>query len=91
MTALILVTIGLGNGLLHDGAIITCWLIINEFQGEFPSRIIAKLETIQSYNTKISFKITYLKFSFKSPRGQWINSSPPSAANMRQWIGSALV
>ena len=31
------------------------------------------------------------KILFKSPRGLWVNSSPPSAAYMCQWTGSALV
>ena len=48
---------------------------------------------LKKQDPKLSFKDPHLKFKITatSPRGEWVNSSPPSAAYMRQWIGSALV
>ena len=37
------------------------------------------------------FENHQFKITVASHRSQWVNSSPPSSAYMRQWIGSALV
>ena len=49
------------------------------------------LRTISLETIKISIINVSLKITPTSPRDQWVNSSPPSAAYMHQWIGSALV
>ena len=40
---------------------------------------------------KTALGLTELNLLPHPPRGWWVNSSPPNAAYMRQWIGSALV
>ena len=56
--------------------------------------------TFTIHNFAVSAQATILcdkfeNYTFKLvaslPSGQWVNSSPPSAAYMRQWIRSALV
>ena len=39
----------------------------------------------------MTLKITNFMITVACPWGQWVNSSPPSAAYTRQWTGSALV
>ena len=49
-----------------------CWLIISEIQWHSWLRTISQ-EIPQPSITRIILKIIYLKISFKSPRGQWVN------------------
>ena len=66
-----------------------CWLLSSEILWHSP-------ESNFTMSAPASIRCNKLKnYSFKiiptSPRGQWVNSSPPSAAYMLQWIRSALV
>ena len=66
-----------------------CWLIISKVQwhsSEGNSTIDTSPINHSNYLGKYSPKI-----SFKCPRSQWVNSSPPSGVYMHWWTGSALV
>ena len=78
---------GLGNDLLSDDTkpfpelVLTCLSPVDRQFHRKSSRY-QSLICVWKYTVNITAT---------SPRGQWVNSSPPSAAYMRQWIGSALV
>ena len=63
-----------------------CWLFICEVlqHSQLVGNFTASAQTTILYNE-------FEKYSLKSPRGQWVNSSFPSAAYMHQRIRSALV
>ena len=89
----IMVNIGSGNGLLPDGTkplpepMLTYHL--SEVQWQSPEGNLTRDTSAISCWKQLE---NYLdKMSSKSPRVQWVNSSPPSAAYMHQWTGSALV
>ena len=68
-----------------------CWLIITNIhwcssEGNFAWDI-----TVIYISHENLLEIYFSKILLKSHRGQWVNSSPPSAAYMRQWTESSLV
>ena len=63
-----------------------CLMAPTHYHQTSPGTFIWEQEIPQPLIIEIS-----LKNLFKCPKVQWVNSSPPSAAYMRQWTRSALV
>ena len=62
-------------------------LINIDLQGPFKGSF---TRNVHELNCHTRLEITLLESPTTSPRGLWVNSSPPSAAYMRQWTGSTL-
>ena len=72
------VNTGPGNDLATSHYPNQCWLWVMWYSHKTNSQ--------DGINSECTCKIAFI-----SPRGQWVNPSPPSATYMRRWIAAALV